>query len=974
MIRHPFLLLLTFVLAITPAWSAEPLRMGILAFRPREQALAQWKPFAVLLSRKLGRPVEVLPCTYPELNEAVRTHQVQAVLTNPGHYVLLDHRYGISAPLASLVVLEQGYSLTAFGGVILARADRKDATLASIKGSRIATVGTESLGGFQAQAFELLEAGLPLPTPRQLVVTGMPHDRIVEAVLSGDADFGFARTGLVEAMVREGKLDSSRIKVVHPMPRPGFPFATSTRLYPEWPVAVVAGTDPDLAKRLAIALLSVDPGDEAAKAANIGGFQIPADYSTVEALLRGIRMPPFDVQRPLTASDLWRMYRGSFLAAGAMFLALAGLGVTLLILNRRLRESRLHATRERQRLEEVIWGTDAGTWEWDMRTGQIEVNARWAELLGCTLEEITPVSLQTLADRMHPDDRATLDPWLEAFAAQASESFQQTFRVRRTGEGWSWVLARGRIVDHAPGGRPVRAAGTLLDVDAQKEAERKLRASEYFFKESQRAASIGSYRYDIQTDHWDASEVLDEIFGIGDGYPRGLQGWLDLVHPEDQAGMAAYFAGQTSKGATEFHHQYRILRPGTDETRWVEGQGHFHYQPDGSPAYLIGTIRDISEQRRIEAEKAHLQTQLAQSQKLESLGSLAGGVAHDMNNVLAAIMALASVHKARTDLDPALARDLGTIEVACQRGANMVKGLLTYTRKGLAETRSVDLNATVRDLTALLERTTLQKVQVDLDLAPDLKPILGDQAALHHCLMNLCVNSVAAMPSGGRLTIRTHNHGLNATSLEVQDTGVGMPPEVLKRATDPFFTTKGPGTGTGLGLSIVESTVANHRGHLNITSEVGVGTRVTMVFPALEEADPARPEGERMAGTGPEALRVLLVDDDELILMAVPPLVEALGHHCATALGGGAALEALRERPLPDLVILDMNMPDMDGGEVLAGIRRECPDLQVLLSTGKADQRVLDLVSQDRHVALLPKPFTKEDMARELDRVGALGA
>ncbi|HJV48956.1 MAG TPA: PAS domain S-box protein [Geothrix sp.] len=376
----------------------------------------------------------------------------------------------------------------------------------------------------------------------------------------------------------------------------------------------------------------------------------------------------------------------------------------------------------------------------------------------------------------------------------------------------------------------------------------------------------------------------------------------------------------------------------------------------GRITHFVAVKEDVTEILRREEERRQMEAQMAQSQKLESLGSLAGGVAHDMNNVLAAILSLASIQQMEAPEGTPLRKSLDTIEKACLRGRALVQGLLGFARKGLAEECLLNLNDLVRDQVALLERTTLQKVRLEMDLAEDIRPLKGDPSSLSHALMNLCVNAVDAMPEGGTLTLRTHNEGTASVCLEVGDTGVGMSPEVLEKALDPFFTTKPQGKGTGLGLSIVHGAVKAHKGSLILDSHPGAGTIARIILPA------SVPDGAQVppAQAAPAEARVhsiLVVDDDELLQQSTCQLLELLGHRPALATCGEEAVRMVEEGLPLDAVILDLNMPGMGGAAALVRIRELRPSLPVFLATGRADEEALDLVRRIPCVTLLAKPY-----------------
>jgi len=386
---------------------------------------------------------------------------------------------------------------------------------------------------------------------------------------------------------------------------------------------------------------------------------------------------------------------------------------------------------------------------------------------------------------------------------------------------------------------------------------------------------------------------------------------------------------------------------------------------------LYSIIHDISERKQAEEEGQKLRAQLQQSQRLESLGTLAGGVAHDMNNVLGAILGLASAHIGTLPNGSPLHQALDTICKATERGGKMVKSLLSFARQTPAENRELDLNAILREQVDLLERTTLAKVRLQLDLDPELRPIRGDANALAHAFMNLSVNAADAMPEAGTLSLRTRNIEDDWIEVVVEDTGMGMPKEVLEKAIDPFFTTKGIGKGTGLGLTMVHSSVKAHRGQLAIESEPGKGTRVQLRFPACVRETPVIAAAAAEAGQIPQgALKVLLVDDDDLIQTSVQMLLEVLGHTVTSAQSGEEALTLVGGGFNPDLVILDMNMPGLGGAGTLPRLRALCPSVPVLLSTGRTDQTALALALAHPGVTLLAKPYGLRELRTHLDDIG----
>jgi PAS domain S-box-containing protein len=430
-------------------------------------------------------------------------------------------------------------------------------------------------------------------------------------------------------------------------------------------------------------------------------------------------------------------------------------------------------------------------------------------------------------------------------------------------------------------------------------------------------------------------------------------------------------------------HIQRIMSHGADDfmTRHRGRRGELHEVHVTAQAIQVGGAsachcvwRDVTQSRAMEAERHQLQSQLQQAQKMESLGLLAGGVAHDMNNILGAILGLASAHLGALPPGSSVRQALETICKATERGGRMVKSLLSFARQAPAEERELDLNEIVQEEIHLLERTTLSRIRLEMHLAEDLRPIRGDAGALTHALMNLCVNAVDAMPDGGTLSLQTRNLGRDRVEVRVQDTGIGMPREVLDKAMDPFFTTKDTGKGTGLGLSLVYSTVKAHRGQITLQSEPAAGTCVTLCFPACAvgpDLEAPAPADAAPGLRGP--LRVLLVDDDDLVQSSIRSILEVLGHAPSSAQSGEAALAQLEAGFQPDLVILDMNMPGLGGAGTLPRLRALRPDLPVLLATGRTDQSALTLAAAHPGVTLLPKPFGLRELRSQLAALGLGG-
>ncbi len=400
---------------------------------------------------------------------------------------------------------------------------------------------------------------------------------------------------------------------------------------------------------------------------------------------------------------------------------------------------------------------------------------------------------------------------------------------------------------------------------------------------------------------------------------------------------------------------------------------------------LASSRREIIERRRAEEEKQALEEQLRQTQKMEAIGRLAGGVAHDMNNVLGAIMGSASVLSNETGSKNPISEDVKNILSACLKGRDLTRDLLGFAHKGKYVNENVSLNRIAQKTRALLARTFPKKITVELLLDSELKPVEGDPSQIEHALMNVCINASDAMQGEGTLTIATNNAVLspgrdarlkqlplgNFVELRVADTGAGMGRETLKMVFEPFFTTKPKGKGTGLGLSMVYGAIKNHGGAVYLDSRPGEGTVVTFLLPAAPlqknlEHKKRRDTPVTYTGSG----GVLLVDDEQIVRNSSKRLLERMGFSVFLAEDGNSAVDIYKtHRNSIVLVLLDQIMPVMDGNETFHALRKLDPEVKVLLCSGYAkDERIEQLLDQGA-CGFVEKPFDMQSLSRELSRV-----
>jgi two-component system cell cycle sensor histidine kinase/response regulator CckA len=366
---------------------------------------------------------------------------------------------------------------------------------------------------------------------------------------------------------------------------------------------------------------------------------------------------------------------------------------------------------------------------------------------------------------------------------------------------------------------------------------------------------------------------------------------------------------------------------------------------------------------------------------------LAGGVAHDMNNVLSAIMGSASVLETEIDPDDHKKADIENILLACRKGRDLTRDLLGFARKGKYVRESISMNDVVKEALGLLGRTIAKSITIKTNLEENLNCTLGDRSQIHHVLMNICINAADAMKGRGRLTINTKNVFLDkslATKLgglepgdyvevEVIDTGVGMDGETLRMAFEPFFTTKPKGEGTGLGLSMVYGVMKNHGGVVNIDSEPGKGTAVSMHLPAFEQVE--QPQAAVEAGRPsirPDRGGILLVDDEKIVRNSAKRLLERLGYTVFLAEHGEAALKIYKkEKERISLVLLDLIMPEMNGPTAFKELKKMDSDVKVLLLSGYPKDEKIETLLEEGAMGFMQKPFDMQAISEAIKK--ALG-
>jgi len=616
--------------------------------------------------------------------------------------------------------------------------------------------------------------------------------------------------------------------------------------------------------------------------------------------------------------------------------------------------------------------------------------------------------------------------WVTEFAPNLERFWFETYgRVAKTREpanfeSYAEAFSRWFDVRAVPVGAPRDRQIAIIfnDVTARREAEERLRASEALARANVErvqlalaaGAIIGTWHWDLPTDRFTVDEGFARCFGLDpalgrDGIP--LAKIVATVHPDDQADLAAAMSAVIARGGA-YAHQYRVCRA-DGHYYWIEANGRVDHGPDGTPLSFPGVLLDVEERRAVEqerdraitqlralnetleqrvdertAELMRAEEQLRQSQKMEAVGQLTGGLAHDFNNLLAGISG--SLEMMGNRIEQGRLKDVDRYMAAAQgatkRAAALTHRLLAFSRRQTLAPKGTDVNALVEGMLDLIRRTVGPGVQVETVGPADLWPALVDPSQLENALLNLCINARDAMPDGGRIVIETANRWIDGQaarrqdmpegeylSLSVSDTGTGMPPEVVAKAFDPFFTTKPLGQGTGLGLSMIYGFAKQSGGQVRIHSGVGEGTTVGIYLPRHRGAT-EHEEAPQEAGLHPVAQAgetVLVVDDEPTVRMLVTDVLNELGYAAVEAADGAGGLKLLQSEARIDMLVTDVGLPGgLNGRQMADAARVSRPGLKVLFITGYAENALLTNGQLDPGMAVLTKPFAVEALAARI--------
>ncbi len=978
-------LLMALLLAV-PAGATDSVNLGVLSFRPKAETTARWQPLVDHLNRTVpGRHFKLLVEFYPEMESAIARGEVDFVLTQPAHYVLMTYKHNLSAPLATMVPREGAHALTFFGGVVFTSAGRDDiANLSDIRGKAIATSQKSSLGSYQMQAYQLAQAGVRLPDEARVIETGQPQDLAVKYVLEGRADVGFVRTGLLEQMAAEGKLDLKRLKIINALKPPGFPFLVSTRLYPEWPVAAMPRVDPELARQVTVALLALPHDGETARALKIKGFTIPADYHSVDDLLRELRLPPFDAAPEFNVWDVLRRFGGTVAVVALLWSGvLLAVAIWLWKVNRRLKIERGRSQDSMQRLEAsetrhraVLAALGEGVYGVDRDSKCSGINPAALAMLGYTEEEVLGRDQHELFHGRKSDGRPYPREECPAY------STARDGRTRRVEEWFTRKDGTGFPVDmtvtalHLEG----QTAGTVVafrDITDRKEAE--LALKKLYLAVEQSPESI------IITDLNARIEYVNAAFIQNTGYQR-----------EDVIGQnpRILHSGETPAGTyKELWEALRAGRPwhGEFRNRKKDGSEYTEFahvapirQTDGSITHYVAVKEDITEKKKLalelEQHRHHLEEMVASRTEELATAMLAAesanraksaflaNMSHEIRTPMNAIVGMSYLLQ-RAGVTSVQAERLAKIDSAAHHLLSILSDVLELSKieAGKLELDEVDfaLESVLEQVVGMISEQARAK-GLNLSVVGVGHPLRlrGDATRLRQALLNYAGNAVKFTQAGNislRVRILEEREAGVLLRFEVEDTGIGIPADKLARLFQSFeqvdvSTTRKYG-GTGLGLAISQKLARLMGGDAGVSSEEGRGSLFWFTA-RLRVSNGSLPSPGRVALDDMRrhaGASVLLVEDNDVNREVALDLLRNAGLKVDTARDGEEALAKAGAQAF-DLILMDVQMPRMDGLAATRAIRalpREgaLPILAMTANAYEDDRRACLAAGMDDFVA-----------------------
>ncbi|HPS00356.1 MAG TPA: PAS domain S-box protein [Candidatus Sumerlaeota bacterium] len=628
-----------------------------------------------------------------------------------------------------------------------------------------------------------------------------------------------------------------------------------------------------------------------------------------------------------------------------------------------------------ERFTRAMEASRDGLWDWNVETGEVYYSPGYQTMLGYSPGEL-PGRLETWRDLLHPEDLPDASRTIRECLDTPKDDYEFEFRMLTRDRQWRWILARGKVIARDAQGRARRMVGTHTDLTKAKETEQTLRESEERYRTLFNDIQDGVYRSTHAGHFIEVNPAMIRILGYK---TREEVMAIDIrkelyFEPEERESLFL----DTGQQKVEV---FRLRRRDGSEI-WVEDHGRYVHDEQGNVIFHEGILRDISERKLAEQEREKLHAQLLQAHKMESVGRLAGGVAHDFNNMLGAILGYTELALEQVDATHPAQASLVEIQKAAQRSADLTRQLLAFARKQTVAPRVLDLNETVAGMLQMLRRLIGENIELTWLPGQGVWPVRMDPSQVDQILANLCVNARDAIGGVGEVIIETKNASFDESyclghegamrgdyvQISICDNGCGMDKEAQEHLFEPFYTTKSVGQGTGLGLATVYGAVKQNEGYINVYSELGKGTIFKIYLPRHagggEEPFPAASSAEpQQTAQG----TILLVEDEPAILRMTQIMLEKMGYRVLAVGNPVAAIELAGQYAAEiRLLITDVVMPEMNGRDLAAHLLTFFPNLKRLFMSGYTADVIAHHGVLEDGVHFIQKPFSRNELAARI--------
>ncbi len=595
------------------------------------------------------------------------------------------------------------------------------------------------------------------------------------------------------------------------------------------------------------------------------------------------------------------------------------------------------------------------------------INPVAEKLTGWKAEEATGKRVNAIFNTVTDDGKPSLIS-IEDIISKEKSGYTRSISILQSKDGNSYHIADSAAPIKKEDGSVLGMVLVFNDITEQYALRKQAELNEKKYRTLITVAPVGVFYTDVNGKCLYVNETWSEITGLTDEQARG-DGWSEALHIDDRQTVFDEWQKTASQGSL-FKMEYRFVNKG--EVRWVLGQAMAEKDETGNIIGFVGTVTDITERKNVEYA-------LSQSQKMEALGKLTGGIAHDYNNMLGVIMGYTELLKDNMGNADNMRNYLDEIYSAANRGAKLTSKLLSFSRHKKVAQEVVNINDVLEAEQHMLEKTLTARIQLHFDLAKNLCRCRLDASDLENAIMNLCINAMHAMEQGGHLYISTQtvqaddvavlqnraNHKKTYAVLKIRDTGCGIPEEIQQKIFDPFFTTKGQG-GTGLGLSQVYGFVERSAGVIQLESALAEGSEFALYFPCCEPVDTTSPGNEQAPSTNRYGTEVVLVVDDEQNLLDMNrTLLSSYGYQVFCANSGQQALAILQEQKV-DIVLSDIIMPEMDGFELARQVQQVYPHIKIQLVSGYTEIKHNECPDHELESRLMHKPYSADELLGRL--------